>query len=114
MIKKGNLFHLIYIKENCELAINCIDGFSEDDFYRHSMAKYACVRFLEVIGEASKNLTNDFRDKHPELNWKAAIGMRDKLAHDYAGTDFTIVWETVTDLLPDFLTRIEAIIAEYK
>ncbi len=92
MIKKGNLFHLIYIKENCELAIKLYRRlFPRMIFYRHSMAKYACVRFLEVIGEASKNLTNDFRDKHPELNWKAAHRKCViKLAHDYAGTDFLL------------------------
>lgn len=38
--------------------------------------------------------------------------MRDRLAHDYAGTDFTIVWDTVTTVLPDFLSKIEAIIAD--
>ena len=113
MISRGNLFHLIHIKENCELALNCVAGLSEDEFYSHNMAKYACVRFLEVIGEAAKNLAVDLRDHHPELNWKAAIGMRDRLAHDYAGTDFTIVWETVTNLLPDFLSKIEAIIAQH-
>jgi uncharacterized protein with HEPN domain len=111
MSTKGNLFHLVHIRENCQLAIDCVNSLSEDEFYRHSMAKYACIRFLEVIGEASKNLTEDLRTEYPELNWRAAIGMRDRLAHDYAGTDFTIVWDTVTQVLPDFLKQIEAIIA---
>lgn len=114
MSTKGDLFHLIHIRENCQLALQCASSFSEDEFYRHGMAKYACVRFPEVIGEASKNLTDELRNQHPELNWKSAIGMRDRLAHDYAGTDFTIVWDTIKSVLPDFLSKIEAIIANIK
>lgn len=113
MKNKSDLFHLVHIKENCELALNCTNSFSEDEFYRHGLAKYACVRFLEVIGEASKNLSMEFREQHPELNWKRAIGMRDKVAHDYVGIDYTIVWDTVTNVLPDFLLKTEAIINEF-
>ena len=45
------------------------------------------IRELEIIGEATKNLSNEFRDKHPEIPWRQMAGMRDKLIHGYFGVN---------------------------
>ncbi len=48
------------------------------------------VRSLEVIGEATKNLSKDLKDDHPEIEWRKITGMRDKLIHYYFGVDWDI------------------------
>lgn len=53
----------------------------------------ALVRSLEVIGEATKRLSQDFRDLHPEVPWRAMAGMRDLLIHAYDRVDLEEVWE---------------------
>ena len=53
----------------------------------------AVVRCLEVIGEATKRLSQDFRDRHPEVPWRAMAGMRDLLIHAYDRVDLEEVWE---------------------
>jgi uncharacterized protein with HEPN domain len=53
----------------------------------------ALVRCLEVIGEATKRLSQDFRDRHPEVPWRAMAGMRDLLIHAYDRVDLEEVWE---------------------
>ncbi|MFQ5981473.1 MAG: DUF86 domain-containing protein [Candidatus Heimdallarchaeota archaeon] len=77
-----------------------------DEFIRDRKTQDAVVRNLEVMGEAAKNIPDEVRRKYPEINWKAAAGMRDKLIHDYFGVSYQIVWETVTTDLPLFESQI--------
>lgn len=59
------------------------------------------VRSLEIIGEATKNLSDDFRVQHPQVSWKRMAGMRDKLIHEYFGVDYDVVWDVIENhILP--------------
>jgi len=60
----------------------------------------AVVRELEIIGEASSNLTEEFRTKHPDLPWRDAIDMRNFLIHEYFGIRTQVVWDTCREDLP--------------
>jgi len=68
--------------------------------------KRACVRSLEVIGEAVKNLSEDFKERNPEVEWKKIAGLRDKLIHRYFGVDWDIVWDIIKNKLPDLEEKI--------
>lgn len=63
--------------------------------------KFIIFEHLEVIGEASKNISEDFKNENPEINWRGITGMRDKLIHGYFGVDPEIVWETIQKRLPE-------------
>ena len=69
----------------------------EKQFAKNIQAVYACSRSIEIIGEAAKNLPAEIRKKHEQIPWKKIIGMRDKLIHDYGGTDVGIVWKSATE-----------------
>jgi uncharacterized protein with HEPN domain len=58
--------------------------------------KLALAQLIEIVGEASKRVSDDFRRAHPSLPWTNAAKMRDKLIHSYDGIDLTIVQRTVT------------------
>jgi uncharacterized protein with HEPN domain len=58
------------------------------------------VRELEIIGEASKNLSAEFKKSLPAIPWKDVAGMRDKLIHEYFGVDLETVWQTVKEDIP--------------
>ncbi len=60
----------------------------------------ACVRRLEIIGEAVKRLSGDIKDKAPDVPWKEIAGFRDKAIHDYASLNAAIVWETIRTDVP--------------
>lgn len=70
----------------------------------------AFTRSLEIIGEAVKKVPNDLRNTHPELEWKAIAGMRDKLIHNYFDIDFELVWNVVTEKIPVLKLQIETIL----
>jgi uncharacterized protein with HEPN domain len=63
---------------------------SFDDFMEDAVLKRACARSFEIIGEAVKNISTDFRRKHKEIDWKNIAGMRDKLIHQYPHPIFSL------------------------
>ena len=65
------------------------------------------IRRLEIIGEAVKNIPDDFKQAHEEIEWRKIAGMRDMLIHEYFGVDLELVWGTVKEILPELRREIE-------
>lgn len=80
-----------------------------DEFISDETLIRAFARSLEIIGEAAKKIPDDYRKKHPDVEWKAMAGMRDKLIHDYFGIDYELVWDVVRNKLPQLKEKISAI-----
>ncbi len=82
-----------------------VDGFRTD-----ATVQRAFVRSLEIIGEASKKVSAEFRAEHPHVDWRAMAGMRDRLIHDYFGVDYDLVWDVVRHRIPELRRQIAAIL----
>ena len=112
MSKRNNLLLLKDITE----AINNIDeylaGYSEDDFYRDRKTKDAVVRNLEIIGEASNQVTNEFKILHSNVEWRETADLRNKIIHDYSGIDYVLLWEIIKLDIPSFKQKIQLIIEQ--
>jgi len=65
------------------------------------MVQDAVIRNIEIIGEATKKISRDFRTMHNEIPWKEMAGIRDKLIHDYMGVDVDVIWKTIEIGLPE-------------
>ena len=98
-------------------AISDIEDFSKgitkEELSINKMKQSAILRQIEIIGEAVKNIPNDFRSKYSNVEWKKIAGTRDKMIHDYFGVDLKIVWDTVKEDLPKLKKQIESIIKDY-
>jgi uncharacterized protein with HEPN domain len=72
------------------------------------------IRQLEIIGEATKQLSKETRENNPHSPWRDIAGMRDKLTHHYFGVDMEEVWLTAQDDLPTLKREVEMILNAYK
>lgn len=77
-----------------------LDGVTEEQFVSTPLIQDAVIRQIQVIGQAAKNLSNEFRSRSDRVPWSEIAGMRDKIVHDYMNVDLEIVWETVTRDIP--------------
>jgi uncharacterized protein with HEPN domain len=73
---------------------------------------YALNRALEIIGEATKQIPAQIRDRYPEIPWKKMAGMRDKVIHEYFGVDLKRVWSTVDKDIPRLRPMFEQILKD--
>ena len=91
-------------------AVNDIEesvkNLTEDQFAKNKDAKEANIRRIEVIGEAVKNISRDFKEKHKEIEWNKIAGMRDVLIHHYFGVNLKNVWKVIKEDLPSLKQKI--------
>ena len=89
------------------------NGISYQKFMSDTKTQDALARNIEIIGEAVKNISDDFKKKHKSLDWKNIAGMRDKLIHQYFGMNLEIVWDVVINKIPELKASIEKIHKEF-
>lgn len=92
-----------------------VEDVDENSFLQNELIQDAVIRNLEVIGEASRNISRDypqFTDQHAEIPFSFAYEMRNALSHGYFKIDLEIVWKTIEQDLPDMETKIRAVLAE--
>jgi len=112
MSKRGNIEFLSDIHEailRIELYIQHIDY---ESFLEDIKTQDAVVRNLEIIGEAAKNITDEFKEKHPQILWKDLAGIRDKLIHHYFGVNLEIIWTIIEEDLPLLKEKIRHILEQ--
>jgi uncharacterized protein with HEPN domain len=108
-MKKNVKFFLEHILE----AINLIEEYLKDkkksDFLESKQLQDSVIRRIEIIGEAIKNIPDDFKSIHKNIPWKEIIGMRDILIHQYFGVDLELTWEVIITDLPALKKQIISI-----
>lgn len=67
-------------------------------------------RSFEILGEASRRLSDEFRSEHPEIEWSRMIGLRNVIAHQYEDVDYLILWDIITRILPELQLQLEALL----
>jgi uncharacterized protein with HEPN domain len=112
-----------FLQDIVNYANDAMEFVGEMDFVTFEQDKrthYAVTRALEIVGEATKNIPPEIRDRYPTIPWRLMAGMRDKLIHDYISADLRKVFETVLTDLPviktatpcGYLTEIAQVLAD--
>ncbi len=89
---------IVHLKEMLDILNLTINNTPKDKaiFLDNVDIRDATALRIQAIGEHMRSLSEEFREKHPELPWRQAIAMRNIVAHEYGNLDYTIVWEVVT------------------
>ncbi len=113
-MSKSSIDYLTHILIECEYINNTLHSVDFDNFIADETLKRAIVRSLEIIGEATKQITADLKYKWSNIKWRNIAGMRDKLIHDYFGVNYSIVWDVAKNRIPELIIQINEVIENEK
>ncbi len=91
---KEDYVYIMHMIEACKKIFSYIKGVDYSEFSRNDLIQDAVIRELEIIGEASKKISKETKNRIKKVPWREIGGMRDKLIHNYFGVDMELVWET--------------------
>lgn len=81
----------------------------QDAFLNDLMLQSAVLYRLAIVGEACRRISQEFRETHPEVEWRNIIGLRNRVVHQYEGVLLDTVWIIVRDELPELVKALEVI-----
>ncbi|MEI6828139.1 MAG: HepT-like ribonuclease domain-containing protein [Desulfuromonadales bacterium] len=99
-----------HIIVECDYLLTVFSSTDRNIFLENETLKRAFVRSLEIIGEAVKQIPDDFRLRYPAVEWRKMAGTRDRLIHDYLGVDYELVWDIVAKKIPELLLAMQHIL----
>jgi len=116
-VKKEERTYRIYL-EDIQIAMGriaeYIEGYAFIDFKRDYKTVDAVIRNFEIIGEASKSIPQEIKDKYPQVPWNEMYSLRNKVSHEYFGIDYEIIWDVAYNYLPENKIQIDDILENEK
>lgn len=109
-MEKDNQVFLEHILESIEFIENYVDGLGDDDFFNSTEKQDAIIRRLEIIGEAARNLADNFKTANAHIPWRDIADFRNVLIHEYFGVDKEKVWAVIKKDLPGLKKEIKALL----
>ncbi len=101
-----------HILESINLIQSYIKGKSKEDLSKAIQFQDAIFRRLEIIGEATKNLSPEFKERYPEIPWLDMADTRNKIIHHYFGLDIEIIWEIIEKDLPELKLKLSKLLED--
>ncbi len=111
-MRKNDLPRLRHILDAAEEALSFTESRSREDLDQNRQVALSLIQLLQIIGEAARAVSIEFRTAHPEIPWKKMAGMRNFLIHRYFDVNLTTVWETVRVELPPLIRELKKVIPD--
>ena len=111
-MSRNESFYLADIQECCEKVLRFTNGMAYKDFAHDELHFDAVLRNLEIIGEAVKNISEETRQKYPNVKWRKIAGFRDIVTNEYFGVNEETVWDIVKNEIPALLAIVKTMLGE--
>ena len=85
-------------------------GLSREEFQSDELRVLAIERLITILGEAAKQVSQEFRSRHPEIPWRQMAGMRDLVIHAYRTIDEDEVWKAISISIPTLIANLEPLV----
>ncbi|KKS14067.1 hypothetical protein A2643_03700 [Candidatus Nomurabacteria bacterium RIFCSPHIGHO2_01_FULL_39_220] len=102
--------YILHILDEIENINNFLGNINFVAFIGDIKTSKAVERSLEIIGEAAKNLSEEFKENNKQIPWRDVAGLRDKIIHHYFDVDYQTIWDIVQKDLPE----LKEILTKYK
>jgi uncharacterized protein with HEPN domain len=103
MSKRSPDLLILDIIESAQKILDYTKGLTYEEFKSDSMRVDAVIRNFEIIGEAANRLPDQIKDELPNIDWHKIRGFRNRVAHDYMGINYFIVWQIREEFLPELI-----------
>lgn len=108
---KDDKVYLRHILDALDRIESYLEGVGKDEFLGEpGLVQDGVVRQLEIIGEAARGLSEEFKKSHPEVPCKEIVGMRNKIIHEYFSVDWLEVWNTSQKDVPTLKEKIQKLL----
>jgi len=107
---KDDTIYLEHIHDSLLRIEEYLLNVTEDTFNRNLLLQDGITRQFEIVGEAAKRVSIDFKKQHADILWKLMTDMRNKLIHDYFDVRTDILWETAKSDVPPLLEQIKSLL----
>ena len=108
---------ILFIEDilDCILKIEqFIKDMTYEEFCNDEKTASAVMRKIEIIGEASKNIPSNIKQKYKDIPWRNMAKIRNKLIHAYFHINYAMVWKTIKEKFPELKEKIQLIIKNEK
>jgi len=113
-VNRNFIMYLEDMIQSMERIGEYIEDFDFQKFNNNQLVIDAVVRNFEIIGEASKNIPKDIREKYSEVPWRPMYGLRNFIAHEYFGVDYEMICEIANNNIPQNLKDLSKIVEKEK
>ncbi len=106
----GDKIRLLHVLDAIKEIEKYIIAADLSGFLENSMMRFACIKQMEIIGEACNHVSPELKSKFSDIAWAQIVGMRNVFAHEYFGIDSGLIWEIIKNDIPELKGKIEHIL----
>ncbi len=111
-MKKDDTVYLHHMLDAIQRIQQYVKGIAIAQFRQNGLVQDAAVYQLLIIGEASRNVSDEFQASHSEIPWSQVIALRNRIVHAYFEINLQIVWDIVQNDLPPLKQQLAKILGE--
>jgi len=105
---KSDILYTIHIRECIDRIQDYTAEIDQEQFMASSLIQDAVLRNLQVLAESTQRLSDEFKSRHPEIEWHKISGLRNILVHDYLGIYVETVWTIISEQLTALRNVVES------